>query len=150
MNFFTDTRIRWMLTALLALICIAGIYVPAVSVADPLGFSAPEQNSLTWFLKQAAFPEVYTVILLIYIATIGPLALFSALQELKKWPIVLAAVGSVFFLAVNLFWGFIILGGGGSVGAVKLTIWSWIYLVVQLLSIVNIVSFAVKFKKTSR
>ena len=139
-----------MLSSLLALICIAGIYIPAVIVADPLGFSAPEQYSLTWFLEQAAFPEIYTATVIIYLATIGPFVVFSALKEFKKWPIVLAWVGSVFFLAVNLFWGSVILFGSEASIAVKMTVWGWIYLGVQLLSIVNLIVFAVKFKKNCR
>ena len=147
-NFFTDTRIRWMLTSFLALICIAGIYVPAVSVGDPLGFSAPEEYSLTWFLKQAAFPEIYSVVLTIYVATLAPMIVFCARKKLSLWPVVVATVGAVFFLAVNLFWGFIILDGGAA--AAKLTTWSWIYLALQAVSIVNLIAFALKLRKGSR
>ncbi len=143
-----DKKIGWYISWFLCLLCSVAVFLPAVNVADIFGMSEAESYSLSWYLKEAGFPEVYTVILTVYYAAVAVVGAFGFKKELSVWPLVGMAVVSVLFFAVNLFWGYVIMTGtGGFEGAVTLTLWSWIYLALQPITIVTLFVFISKMKQ---
>jgi hypothetical protein len=146
MGYFTDKRIRFFISALTCLMCGAGAFIPAINIADPLGFSPAETHSVMWFLKEANFPELYTVTLVLYFALILPIIVCGFLTPLKKWPVVVAAVASCLYFLINVFWAAIILWGGSG-GFVTLNLWGWGYLVLQIITIINLFAFLPSLKK---
>lgn len=147
-KFFDNKRFCWLISAFVCLLCGAAAFIPTVNVADVLGFSEATSGSLVWFLSEAGFPEVYTVILAVYFVFILPLIICGFLKKLRVWPVVVAAVGSIIYFLINMFWGAIILGGsGGYENAVTLSVWGWVYIVLQLATIVGLFVFASKLKR---
>lgn len=146
MDYFTNNRIRWFISAAVSILCGVAVFLPAVNVADVLGVSETESHSLVWFLSEAGFPEVYTVVLTVYFVFLLPLVVCGFLKNLRVWPIVTAAVASIVYFAVNIFWTAIILGGSGQSGAVTLSVWGWVYLVVQTGAIINLFAFIPRCK----
>lgn len=143
-----DIRIRWYIGWFLCAICSVAVFLPVVSVADLFGISAAENYSLVWYIGQSGFPEIYTVIMVIYYGALAIMGGFGFKRKLQIWPLVVMGVVSVVYTIINLFWIYIILNGtGGYENAVRLSVWSWIYFGVQMVTFINLFSFIPKIKE---
>lgn len=147
MTYFTNNRIRWFISAVMAVLCGIAVFLPVINVADVSGVTQNEALSLVWFLSAAGFPEMYTVTLIGYFLLITPFIVVGFLKEFRTWSLIIAAVVSVVYFAINIFWSAIILGGSGYDGAVTLSFWGWLYLIVQTGTIINLFAFIPKIKR---
>ena len=153
MKYFNKYRIRWWVSALFQILLFAAVYLPTVTLignqSSSFSVDIVSQSAL-WYLANAGYPGVYDTLLTFYILLSLPLLIFGFLKGLKRFPIMVAAVTDIIYMAANLLLTVFIysLGITGNF-AVKtsFTVWFWLYIAVQTAQIVHLFILFFQMKK---
>ena len=154
MKYLNKYRVRMWVSVFFQIALFAAVYLPTVTLIgnQSSAFSTDMvSQSAIWYFANAGFPEIYNTLLTVYILISLPLLIFSFTKVLKRFPVMLAAIGSIVYMLSHGFLTIMIytLGVTGNF-AVKtsFTVWFWIYAVVQLAQIVHLFMLFKQMKKS--
>lgn len=152
MKYFNQYRIRFFVSAFFQIALFAAAFLPTVKLVaiqenlvnvDTLSKSAP------WFLSNAGFPEIYAVILTLFGLLSLPIILLG-FKELKRYPVMIAAVTDIVYLIMNTLWTvfILVLGLNGDFAtSANLTVWFWVFAALQIAQIVHLFILFFEIKK---
>ena len=154
MKYITSNRIRWWISAFFQIALFAAAFLPSVRI---IAIAESDTNveivtqSALWYLSKAGFPGIYGVILTVYGLLSLPLLIFGFKKLLKPASLMVAAVTDIIYLIVNVLWTvfvYVLAMLGDFATTANLTIWFWLYVVIQGAQIVHLfmLFFAVKKK----
>ena len=153
MKYLNKYRVRMWVPAFFQMALFAAVYLPTVTLIgnQSSAFSTDMvSQSAIWYFANAGFPGIYDTLLTVYVLTSLPLLIFSFTRTLKRFPVMLAAIGSILYVLSHGFLTVLIyfLGVTGDF-AVKtsFTVWFWIYAVVQITQIVHLFTLFINMKK---
>ena len=151
MKYINKYRIRFWVSALFQALFFWAVFLPTKRVVSIAEFTLQYEvvsKSAEWFLSSAGFPGIYNWILIIYGLLSLPIILFGFGETLKRWPLLLAAITSIVFVVVNTVCTIFVLFVAKEVATfANLTIWFWVYIVLQIIHIVHIFFLMSSIKK---
>lgn len=153
MKYFNQYRIRFWISAFFQIALFAAAFLPTVQLVaideNVINVDTVSKSAL-WYLSSAGFPEIYTAILTFYGLFSLPVILLG-FKELKAYPVMIAAVTNTLYLLLNVFWALFILNlgiSGDFATHSTLTVWFFVYLVVQLAQIAHLFILFFQIKKS--
>lgn len=153
MKYITATRIRWWISAFFQIALFAAAFLPMIRIIKI------EQNyvdidvvskSAVWYLSSAGYPGIYAVTFFLYSILTLPLIWISFKKDLKHSAVLTAAISDTVYMIVNILWVMfvLILGlSGDFASSANLTVWFWVYVVVQTLQIAHLFILFFNMKK---
>lgn len=151
MGFFTNSRIRFLIGLFIYFLLIAVIFLPIINITvtdSSLNATESVLGSLYWFYSQTGYPEIYTIIAIVYGILGLPITVSFFVNSQKIWPLALSLVSMAVYFLVNCFWtGIILYSVAGFASQITLTVWGWIYILAQIIGIVSLICFIVQVKR---
>lgn len=152
-KYINKFRIRWWVSAFVQVLLFAAVFLPTVTLVgtQSSAFSIDKvSQSAYWYFAGAGYPEIYDVILIVYIVLSLPLLVYGFIKGLKRFPVMLAAVATLICFGLNILLTVFIynLGVTGNFSAsTTFTAWFWIYLAVGVAQIVHLFMLFGNMKK---
>ena len=144
MKYFNQYRIRFWISAFFQIALFAAVFLPSVKLI------AIQENVVNVdTLSNAGYPEIYAIILTLFGSLSLPVILLS-FKELKRYPVMIAAVTDIVYLIVNTFWTvfILVLGLNGDFATTaSLTVWFWLFTALQLAQIIHLFILFFQMKK---
>ncbi len=141
-EFFTKHRIWYLATFLIQLICGFLIFLPHFAYKESgevLSYSTP------YFYEEIGLASIYSVTMIVYFFATAPLFIGGFLKYLKRWPAVFSLVIASLYTLLNGIWmGLVLAAGMSTTGTFAPTFWFYLYAVIQLAAIANLIFLIVK------
>ncbi len=153
MKYLNQYRVRYWVSAFFQIALFAAAFLPTVKlVGISINLVNVEvvSNSALWFLSNAGYPEIYGAILTVYALLSLPVILLGFKRDLKRYPLMIAAVTDILYLIVNTLLNvfILILGLSGDFAtSSNLTVWFFVYIVFQIAQIIHLIILFIQIKK---
>ena len=143
-EYLTKTRIWYLAAFLVQLACGFLIFAPHFSYVED---GEILRLSVTTFYEALDLSSIYTVTMIVYFFMTAPLLFGGLMHNLKRWPLVFSLVVVSLFTLLNVLWfTLVILAGRQITDTFSPMIWFYVYLLVQLGIIANLIIMIVKIK----
>ncbi len=143
-EFFTKHRIWYLAAFLIQLGCGFLIFTPHFSYVEE---GAEVTCSVTTFYEALGYSAIYATTMIVYFFASSPLLIGGLMKSLKRWPLVFSLVVAALFTLLNALWfSLVLVAGLSTTGTFTPTVWFYIYLIVQLGTIANLIALIVKTK----
>lgn len=152
MKYFNQYRIRLWISAFFQTALFAAVFLPSVkliAIQENVVNVDTLSKSAVWYLSNAGYPEIYAIILTLFGLLSLPVILLG-FKELKRYPVMIAAVTDIVYLIVNTFWTVFILAlglNGDFATTSSLTVWFWLFTALQLAQIIHLFILFFQMKK---
>lgn len=152
MKYFNQYRIRFWISAFFQIALFAAVFLPSVkliAIQENVVNVDTLSKSAVWYLSNAGYPEIYAIILTLFGLLSLPVILLG-FKELKRYPVMIAAVTDIVYLIVNTFWTvfILVLGLNGDFATTSsLTVWFWLFTALQLAQIIHLFILFFQMKK---
>lgn len=152
MKYFNQYRIRFWISAFFQIALFAAVFLPSVkliAIQENVVNVDTLSKSAVWYLSNAGYPEIYAIILTLFGLLSLPVILLG-FKELKRYPVMIAAVTDIVYLIVNTFWTVFILAlglNGDFATTASLTAWFWLFTALQLAQIIHLFILFFQMKK---
>ena len=154
MKYLNQYRIRWWVSAFFQIALFAAAYLPAVTIVaidkNVISVDSVSRSAL-WYLANAGFPGIYTVILTLFALLSLPCILLGFKKQLKPAPLLFAAITDIVYLIINVFWAvfiFLLAKNGDFATTTSLTVWFWVFSTVNLAQTVHLFILFFGIKKS--
>ncbi len=148
-EFFTKYRIWYLVTFLLQIIPGILIFTPHFSFVDPsaVGGSVEILWSAPDFYEAGSWGSIYSTTMIIYFFATAPLLIGGFSKKLGRWPLVFSLVIAGLYSLLNALWfTLILIAGTDTTETFAPTLWFFVYIVIQLGVLANLIALIVKLK----
>ncbi len=143
-EYFTKNRIWYLIAFVIQLGCGFLLFLPHFSYVEDgelLKLSVPT------FYEALEYSAIYTITMVAYFFMTAPILAGGLMRKLKRWPLVFSLVVVSLFTLVNaLLFTLVFLAGRQITDTFGPTLWFYVYLIVQLGIIANLIIMIVKIK----
>ena len=143
-EFFNKYRIWYLITFLVQLICGFLIFLPHFAYeegGEVLSYSVP------YFYEEIGLASIYSVTMVAYFFATAPLFIGGFLRDLKRWPAIFSLVIASLYTLLNGIWmGLVLAAGMSTTGSFTPTFGFYLYAVIQLAEIANLIFLIIKIK----
>ena len=143
----TPNKLRWVLSMLGQLVCVALFFLPTINLE---AFWVDEDVSIIELISEAGYSPIY-VILLIFVAVLVMILLILQGKPFKANGLMFMQIMFVLFFVVNVTF-YVVIGNkvkdqGLGIVEYNLNPWGWIYVIMSVITIIDLRDLSSKIKK---